>query len=152
MKSFLYKNYSKKPVAEIKFYKNLALVYHQLENWDLSIQYLETIIASILSNPENNLKTVKNVEDNIFLNLIHSTETKHLLYRKNILANQKKNTLDLWKKTVLLAEQYKRKLEFHQALRIYQNYLKKNTFQKASIQLLNQEILFLQSHWDLCIE
>ena len=53
---------------------------------------------------------------------------------------------------MLLAEQYKRKLEFHQALRIYQNYLKKNTFQKASIQLLNQEILFLQSHWDLCIE
>ena len=109
MKSFLYKNYSKKTSPEIKFYKNLALVYHQLENWDLSIQYLETIIASILSNPENNLKTVKNVEDNIFLNLIHSTETKHLLYRKNILAKQKKNTLDLWKKTVLLAEQYKRK-------------------------------------------
>ena len=152
VEEFSLQKLQQKTSPEIKFYKNLALVYHQLENWDLSIQYLETIIASILSNPENNLKTVKNVEDNIFLNLIHSTETKHLLYRKNIIANQKKNTLDLWKKTVLLAEQYKRKLEFHQALRIYQNYLKKNTFQKASIQLLNQEILFLQSHWDLCIE
>ena len=57
MKSFSTK-IKQKTSPEIKFYKNLALVYHQLENWDLSIQYLETIVTSILSNPENNLKIV----------------------------------------------------------------------------------------------
>ncbi len=133
--------------SEINLYKNLSFAYHQLENWDLSIQYLEKIIAL---NP--NSKSGKNAADNIFLNLIYSTEKKHLRHKENITSNQEKNTLDLWKKTVLLAEQHTRKLEFHQALKIYQNYLKKNTFQKASIQLLNQEILYLQSYWDLCIE
>ena len=66
VEEFSLQKLQQKTSPEIKFYKNLALVYHQLENWDLSIQYLETIIASILSNPENNLKTVKNVEDKLF--------------------------------------------------------------------------------------
>ena len=136
-----------KNILEIPFYEALSFAYHQLEKWDASIKPLEIIIA-INFSPESN----KNAADNIFLNLLYSSEKKHIQHKNNIIANEKRNSLSLWGKVVLLAEEHKRQLQFRQALKIYQNYLKKNTFQKASIQLLNQEILYLQSYWNLCVE
>ena len=150
--NFALQKLQQKNISEIKLYETLSFAYHQLENWDTSIQYLEKIIAL-----NSSVTSSKNAADNIFLNLLYSTEKKHIHHRNLIItqeyqSSKKKNSLSLWKKVVLLAEQHKRQLKFHKALKIYQNYLKKNTFQKASVQLLSQEILYLQSHWNLCVK
>ena len=150
--NFTLQKSQQKNIPEIKLYEILSFAYHQLEDWDTSIQYLEKIIALNSSVASN-----KNAADNIFLNLLYSTEKKHIHHKNLIItkkyqSSKKKNSLSLWKKVVLLAEQHKRQLEFHKALKIYQKYLKKNTFQKANVQLLIQEILYLQSHWKLCVE
>ena len=67
-----------KNILEIPFYEALSFAYHQLEKWDASIKPLEIIIA-INFSPESN----KNAADNIFLNLLYSSEKKHIQHKNN---------------------------------------------------------------------
>ena len=132
---------------ERQLYVAAAFAYYQLNNWNESLLFIEKII---LTNPS--IQTENKAWHNVFLNLLYSPTKQHQQYLNKLIANETKNSFELWQKVIVLADYLEKKLKFKEALKVYRSYLDANTYQKASIQLLIQKNFYLQSYFDLCQE